>query len=132
MVTICPIPTIYSFLSNFYPRPLFIRWTASQVQTFFRKEPIWLAYHSKKIERMNSYQIRRFYFGLLSSLPLAHLYRLKEDNSCQSIWDKSEVLLGTFWGTCQVCTWKVFAVTLPQKTKNEKKKKLAWKVHLLQ
>jgi hypothetical protein len=32
---------------------------------------------------------------------LADLYTLKEDNSCQSIWDKIEVLVGTFWGTCQ-------------------------------
>ncbi len=26
---------------------------------------------------------------------------LKGGNICQSIWDKSEVLLGTLWGTCQ-------------------------------
>ncbi len=25
----------------------------------------------------------------------------EEDNICQSIWDKSEVLFGTFWETCE-------------------------------
>jgi hypothetical protein len=25
----------------------------------------------------------------------------RRDNICQSIWDESEVLLGTLWGTCQ-------------------------------
>ncbi len=31
--------------------------------------------------------------------PLAHLYRWKEDNICQSIWYKSEVLWKPCWGT---------------------------------
>jgi hypothetical protein len=42
---------------------------------------------------------------------------------CQSIWDKSEVLLGTLWGTCQelgnsLLGWKVYS---PHQTQLEKK-----------
>ncbi len=39
------------------------------------------------------------FVGRWSACPLAQLYRMKEDNFGQSIWDKSVVLLGTSWGT---------------------------------
>ncbi len=39
---------------------------------------------------MEDPQNRRFYFEVQSE---------KEDNICQSIWDKSEVLWKTCWGT---------------------------------
>jgi hypothetical protein len=35
---------------------------------------------------------------ILSCSPLAHLYMWKEDNICQSIWHKVEVLWRTCWG----------------------------------
>jgi hypothetical protein len=35
-----------------------------------------------------------------SSSPFAHWYKGKDDNICQNTWDKSEMLLGTHWGTC--------------------------------
>jgi len=73
---------------------------------FFRNEPIWLAHHSKKIECMGPSQNRRFYIGVHSSLPLAQLYRLKEDNSCRTIWYKSEVLLGTPLGNTMRTWWE--------------------------
>jgi hypothetical protein len=44
---------------------------------------------------MEALQNRRLYFEVYSSSPLAHVYRWKEDNITQSIWDISEVLLGT-------------------------------------
>ncbi len=72
---------------------------------FFCNEPIWLANltgPSLKIkETMEALQNRRFYLEVRSSPPLAQLYRWKKDNICQSIWDKSEVLFGTFWETCE-------------------------------
>jgi len=45
----------------------------------------------------------------------------KEDNICQSIWDKSELLLGTLWGTCQELE-NSFALnpTHTEKSKHEK------------
>jgi hypothetical protein len=47
----------------------------------------------------------------------------KEDNIFQSMWDKSDVLLGTLWQTCEE-TYELFALTplLPSpapKTKKE-------------
>jgi hypothetical protein len=43
---------------------------------------------------------KRFYFEVYIFFPSAHvLYRRKEDNICPSIWDKSEVLWRTCWGT---------------------------------
>ncbi len=48
---------------------------------------------------MEAPQNRRFYLEVQSSSPLAHLYRGKEDNICQNIWDKSDVLWKTRWGT---------------------------------
>jgi hypothetical protein len=35
---------------------------------------------------------RRLYYEVSSSSPLAQVYRWKEDNICQSIWDKSRML----------------------------------------
>jgi hypothetical protein len=48
---------------------------------------------------MDAPQIRRFYYEVQSSWPLAQVYRWKEDNICQSIWDKSGVIRRTCWGT---------------------------------
>jgi hypothetical protein len=45
-------------------------------------------------------QNRRFYFEIEEFLPPFAL-PTKEDNICESIWDKSEVLLRTLWGTCE-------------------------------
>ncbi len=55
----------------------------------------------KNNESMDAMQNRRCYCGMQSFPPWAQLYRGKEDNICQSIWDKSEVLLRTLWRTCQ-------------------------------
>jgi hypothetical protein len=43
-------------------------------------------------ESMEAPYNSRFYLEVQSSCPLAHIYGWKEDNICQSIWDKSEVL----------------------------------------
>jgi hypothetical protein len=65
---------------------------------FFGNKPISLAYHSK-INTMEASQNWRFYFEVQSTILLAQVYGWKEDNICQSIWDKSEVLWRTCWGT---------------------------------
>jgi hypothetical protein len=52
----------------------------------------------KNNETMEASQNRTFYFEVWSSFPFAHLYRWKEDNICQSIGGKSEVLWRTCWG----------------------------------
>jgi len=67
---------------------------------FFCNESIWLVHLSKKWNYGGS-QNWRHAFEIKCYAPLTHLHRWKEDNNCQSIWDKSEVLLGTLWGTCQ-------------------------------
>jgi hypothetical protein len=59
-----------------------------------------LVYHSKKWNHGGSQNWRLCYRVRLST-PLTQLNTWKEDNNCQSIWDKGEVLLGTLWGTCQ-------------------------------
>jgi hypothetical protein len=53
---------------------------------------------------MEAPQNRRLYFDVESFSPLAQLYRWKEDNICQSIWDEIEHvgehignILGTHW-----------------------------------
>ncbi len=44
------------------------------------------------------FKIERFCFDVYSSSPWACLYRWKENNICQSIWDKGEVLKWrTYW-----------------------------------
>jgi len=53
---------------------------------------------------------KRFHFEVFSSSCLAHLHMCKEDNIFQSMWDKNDVLLGTFWQTCEE-TWELFALT---------------------
>jgi hypothetical protein len=74
---------------------LFIKWGASQVlfyfSLFFCNESIWLA-HCSFLKKLEGPRVQ-------SSLPLAHLYNWKEDNFCQNIWDKSEVLSRTCWRT---------------------------------
>jgi len=53
---------------------------------------------TKKNETIEAPQHRRLHFEIQSSSPLAHhIHRWKDDNICQSIWDKSEVLWRTFW-----------------------------------
>jgi hypothetical protein len=49
----------------------------------------------------------------------------KEDKICQSIWDKSEVLLGTLWETCQELGNSLLWLPPPPLEKNWKKKKTA-------
>jgi hypothetical protein len=62
-----------------YSSPILLEhWVLSPIEG-----PLWIA--SCKIERSVS--------------PMAHLYQWKENNIGQSIWDKSEVLLKTYWGT---------------------------------
>jgi hypothetical protein len=53
----------------------------------------------KETVTIDALQNRRFYYKVYSFWPLAQLYRWKEDNICQSIWDKSGVLWRTCWGT---------------------------------
>jgi hypothetical protein len=69
----------------------------------------------EKHEAMKIPQNTRFDFEVQSSSPLAHVYRWSGDKFCQSIWDKSEMLLGTL------------CCNPPPRGK----KKLAWKVHCL-
>jgi len=111
----CPWP----FQPTYSPL-LFIRWGASQVLFFIltMSQLDWPITYKKK-ETMEAPQNRRFYFEIQSSSPLAHLCRWKEDNICQSIWDKSEVLLGTLWGTCQELGNSLLWPLLPQKIKNK-------------
>jgi hypothetical protein len=47
---------------------------------------------TQKIQTMEALKYRRFCIEVYSFHPLAQVYRWKEDNICQSIWDKSEVL----------------------------------------
>ncbi len=84
-----------------YSSYLWIRWAASQVKIDFHNDPIWVVHHLKINETMDTPQNTRFYFAVHISSPLAMLYRWKENNICQSIWDEGEMLLGTLWGTCQ-------------------------------
>ncbi len=74
-----------------YLSPLpFIRWGASQVLLFF--------FAMKQFELPTipkTMKPWRFYFALQSSSVLAQLNRWKEENICQTIWEKSEVLLRT-------------------------------------
>ncbi len=42
----------------------------------------------KRKDIMIAPHTKRFYFELQISNPLAQVYRWKEDNICQSIWDK--------------------------------------------
>jgi len=63
-------------------------------------KPIWLAHCSQKNETMQALQNRRVCFDVYRSSPSARLYRWKENNICQSIWDESELLIWrTCWGT---------------------------------
>ncbi len=70
--------------------------------TFKKKHngPFWLTHHQKKLKLGMPPKIIVFMWGRNSS-PLPNLYRWKENTICQNIWGKSEVLLGTLWGTCR-------------------------------
>jgi hypothetical protein len=96
---------------------------------FFFNEPIWLAHHSKTMKL----EWHPYYKKSISKYkipPFGPGYRLKQDNICQSIWDKSEVLLGSFWGESMPGTWELFAWTpQPHPKKKKKRKETVWKVH---
>jgi hypothetical protein len=79
---------------------LWIRGATSQLQivylllSLFCNEPNLIGLlPEKKSESMETPQNWMFYLEILQ---LAHLYRWKEDNICQIIWDKTEVPLGTY------------------------------------
>jgi len=57
-----------------------------------------------------------------SSSPLAHLYSSKEDNICESMWDKSKVLVGTLWGIGQKLGNSLLSHTNPTPTPPHTKK----------
>jgi len=90
-------------LSIHITSPLLIRWDASQVKLIFFAMsqydwPITFLKKPKKVP-IESPQCKRFYIEVQSSSHLANLNRWKEDNIWQSIWDQSEVLWKTCWGT---------------------------------
>ncbi len=70
-------------------------------------------------------QNRTIYFEEWSSFPLAQLYRWNEDNICQSIWDKSEVLWRTCWGT-YLEPWQNEKKSFPFPQLKTKKSKAPW------
>jgi hypothetical protein len=80
-----------------------------------------------KTKIMELPQNRRFYFEIQDS-HLPQVYTCQEDNICRSIWDKIEVLLGTFWGKCwnwepfenSLETWWEYSGNTLDKGKNEK------------
>ncbi len=93
----------YLFTSPISPL-LFITWGASQFLFFYFSQQTHLTVPSlKSNEAMEASQNRTFCFEVWSSFPLAHLYRWKEDNICQSIGSKSEVL----WRTCWETHWEL-------------------------
>jgi hypothetical protein len=51
-----------------------------------------LCWTQMKLWKQQKKKEKRFYYEVQSSSPLAQLYRAKEDNICQSIWDKGKVL----------------------------------------
>jgi len=107
-----------------YSSYLLIGWAASQVQIDFHNDPIWLAHHLKINETMDTPQNKRFYFEAHSSFHLAILYRWKENNICQNIWDESEMLLGTLWGTCQDPRNSLLWPPYPHQNKTKQKIKI--------
>jgi hypothetical protein len=65
----------------------------------FCNEPIWLAHHPKRLKLWRLPKIK-VYISKYRVPPLWPTYiGEKEDNICQTIWDKSEVLWRTCWGT---------------------------------
>ncbi len=74
-------------------------------------------------------QNRKSYFKAYGSCTLAQLYRWKEDNICQSIWDKSEVLWRTCWGTHWEPGKNEKKKILPPKNKIKRKKSKAPVLH---
>jgi hypothetical protein len=95
---------------------------------------------------MKAPQNKRFYFEVYVFFPLARTYyRRKEDNNCQNIWDKSEVLwrtsrehIGNLMRTHWELEWKNIWNTLgtrekwkkiksfPLQLKRKKKNKAPW------
>jgi len=59
----------------------------------------------QKNETIETPKNERFYFEV-------YLGERRTTTICQGIWDKSEVLLGTLWGTCH--EWELFALIPPQ------------------
>jgi len=96
-IQLSPCPR--SFIHFSYSLFLLIKWVTSYI---LKKHngPFWLTHHQKKLKLGKPPKIIVFMWGGNSS-PLPNLYRWKEDNICQNIWGKSEVLLGTLWGTCR-------------------------------
>ncbi len=85
-----------------YSPLLFIRWEyLSSSIYFFCNKPIWLAHHSKKMELWRLPRVRGSNLKFFLLLPLAQVYRWKEDNICQSIWDQKWSAIGNSLGTCQ-------------------------------
>ncbi len=64
---------------------------------FFFNEPIWLAHHSKQVKLWRFLKSKCSIMKHRVQAPPAQVYRWKEDNICQSIWDKSEVLWRKYW-----------------------------------
>jgi hypothetical protein len=97
-----------------------MRYLPSSIFIFiFFNEPISLAHHSKKM-KLQWFLHKKILFWGKEFLPFGPSYRQKQDNICQSIWDKSEVLLGSLWGSMPG-TWELFALT-PQPHPKKKKK----------
>jgi hypothetical protein len=73
--------------------------------SFLGNEPFWLVHHQKKKKkkkkRLKFWRLLKIedFVGRWSAWTFVQLFRMKEDNFGQSIWDKSVVLLGTSWGT---------------------------------
>jgi len=82
-----------------YSPLLLIRWSSSQVQFFLScNEPIWLPLHSTKLKQWRLPRIKGYILKYRVP-PLWPTYiGEKENNICQSIWGKSEVLWRTYWG----------------------------------
>jgi hypothetical protein len=95
-----------------------IRWGALQVLFYFIfcNEPIGLANHSKKMKLFKLPKRE----GSILKYRVPHLWpRWKEDNICQSIWDKKWVGVGNSLGTCQELGNSLLWAPPPQNRKKE-------------
>ncbi len=102
-------PSIYRCCKKNQPtnRALLSRKIAGQRPTL-----LWRQEHQKNGGKESSFMIKtlnpkeetrmRNYVPWLGEKVPIHFWKQArwKDNICQSIWDKSEVLLGTFWGKC--------------------------------
>jgi hypothetical protein len=75
--------------------------------TYFCNETIWLAHHSKKMKVWGLLKIEGSILNYRVHPLLPTYIGEKEDNICQSIWYKSEVLWKTCWGT-HWGTWRTW------------------------